>query len=498
MSAIITDDFRKNNANAFVTAVNTLATDSPSYSGTGYYVGIGKSDPWPDDTDPPTPSGSELERQDAIQNLISMKLLESNEIERLLPKSNQDWNTSRIYKRYDTTDRTCFSQTLSAGSITEYACYAIFNNVLYLCLSNGGGVNSTVAPNSAVKNGGGTITVDGEVGENSGDGYIWVRIGTIPTASDFKDSSTFFEIPTNITPPANSTQGLIYGFKIVSAGSGYTDDVHAATLRLTQIDGTTDTKSLFIRVENTEVIEVIDEDVSEGGTLTLSDFVGFGLGSSNGAVKASINFDSTQTFITECEIQPLIAPVDGFGSNNLDIFPSYYIGVKTDFENTDDGETLVDTKFRQVSIIKNPIIDKDEDSPREHGIINSLAYLEVATLPSTSSDLSGWYFKETNSGQKAWIDFIDTTTNRIYFHQNSSSKVTQDVVPSTGTIGIFNSSDAQQGGDVSYTAVVSSEHADSPEFSQFDISGEVIMLHNISPILRSAVQTEKVRIVLQF
>ena len=81
MSAIITDDFRRNNADAFVTAINTLAVDSPLSQSTGFYVGIGKSDPWLDDTAPPTPTGSELERQDVLQNLNSMKLIESNEFE---------------------------------------------------------------------------------------------------------------------------------------------------------------------------------------------------------------------------------------------------------------------------------------------------------------------------------------------------------------------------------------------------------------------------------
>jgi hypothetical protein len=509
MSAIITDDFRKNNANAFVTAINTLATDSPIDTGTGYYLGIGKSDPWPDETSAPTPTGSELERQDVLQNLISMKLIESSEVERLLPKSNQDWATARKYKRYDTTDRTCFNQTLSGGSITEYACYVIHNSTLYLCLSNGGGVNSTVAPSSAVKNGGGVISVDGEVGENSADGYIWVKINEIDVAgSAFKDSSTFFEIPADITPPANSTQGLLYGFKIVSAGSGYTDDVHAATLRYTQIDGTTATATLYIRVEDTEVVEVIDVDSPTGGTLQLSNLVGFGVGASNGVLRASIDFNSTQTFLTQCEIQPLIAPVEGFGSANLDVFPPYYVGIKTDFENTDGGETLIDTKFRQVSLIKNPLIDKQNDgSPGPaaeffFGTIDSLPHLTLTTLTSSTVD-SGWYFEVTagaTTGQKAWIDYIDSSSSpkKIYFHQNSSSTVTQDALPASGTITVYNSSGVSQETGRVYSAIVAPEHDDSPSLTQLDLSGEVIMLDNITPILRSAVQTEKVRIVLQF
>ena len=502
MSAIITDDFRKNNANAFVTAVNTLATDSPASAGTGYYVGIGKSDPWSDDTTPPTPVGSELERQNVLQNLISMKLLEASEIERLLPKTNQTWSSGRKYKVYDTTDRTCFNQTITGGSIDDYSCYAIYSDSLYLCLSNGGGVNSTIAPGTCVTSADAAISgTVGEVGEGS-DNYIWVNIGAIDVAgSAFKDSTTFFEIPTNITPPANSTQGLLYGFKIVSAGSGYTDNVLSATLRYTQIDGTTATSTLYIRVEDTEVKEVLSIDSPSGGSLTLSDFEGFGVGASNGIVKASIYFDNSpeQPFITQCEIQPMFAPPEGFGGNNLDVFPPYYVGVATDFTNTDDGETLVNTKFRQVSIIKNPIIDRTEDSPEEYLSINCLPYLELGTLSSTSIE-SGSYLVVTATGEKAWIDYIDSSTSpkRIYFHQNSTWPITQDALPATGTIELFSPSDVSLESGRAYSAIVRGEHDSSPSLSQLDISGDIILLHNITPILRSSVQAEKVRITLQF
>ena len=505
MSAIITDDFRKNNADAFVTAINTLATDSPASAGTGYYVGIGKSDPWSDDTTPPTPTGSELERQDILQNLISMKLIDSSEVERLLPKTSQTWNSGRKYKIYDTTDRTCFNQTLSAGSITEYACYAIYSNALYLCLSNGAGANSTVAPGDVTKSGGGSIAAtDGEIGEG-GDNYIWVKIGGIDTSgSQFKDSTTFFEIPTNITPPANSTQGLLYGFKIVNAGSGYTNDVLSATLRYTQIDGTTDTATLFIKVEGTSVTEVIDIDSPSGGTLTLSDFEGFGVGATNGIVRASIDFNDTPepSFVTQAVIQPLIAPAEGFGADNLDVFPSFYVGVASDFAGVDNlgkpagNETLINTKFRQVSIIKNPIIDRTEDSPEEYSTINCLPYLSFSSL-TTSTVESGSYLVVTSTGERAWVDSVDSTNNRMYFHQNSTWRSTQDALPSTGEVKLYSPTDSLIE-TATYSSIVGGEHDSSPSLSQLDLSGDVLMVQNITPILRSSVQTEKVRIVLQF
>lgn len=484
MSAIITDDFRRNNADAFVTAINTLAVDSPLSQSTGFYVGIGKSDPWLDDTAPPTPTGSELERQDVLQNLNSMKLIESNEVERLLPKTGQAWVTGRKYKAYDSTDRTCFNQTIVGSSINQYACYVHLNGVLYLCLSNNSNGASSVSPSSAA-------AADGDVGQNSGDSYIWTRIGVIPTSSDFVDSTTFFEIPANLSSGID-TIGLLYGFKVVNGGAGYStvDGAKAAKLRYTQLDGTTATAAVKINVVDGVVTSVGNS--TDGAALTLAQLQAFGVGASNGIRKASVMFDSEPTSTTRADIQPLFAPAAGFGADNLDVFPPFFVGIAADFVGGDansagTNETLVDTKFRQCSIIKNIGMTAD-DSPHAFGVVNSLQRLNLSASISVTSD-SGWYFIVNTSLERAWIDFIDTTNNKIFFHQNSSADVTQDAIPSSGTIKVYNAADVQQV-EIAYGSIT------APEHNAF--TGDVIMVDNRVPILRSSVQTEKVRIILQF
>jgi len=485
MSAIITDDFRRNNADAFVTAINTLAIDSPLSQSTGYYVGIGKSDPWLDDTDAPIPTGSELERQDVLQNLNSMKLIESNEVERLLPKTGQAWVTGRKYRVYDGTDRTCFNQTIVGSSINQYACYAHLSGVLYLCLSNNSNGASSVSPASAA-------AADGDVGANSGDSYIWTRIGVIPTASDFVDSTTFFEIPANLSSGID-TIGLLYGFKVVNGGAGYstTNGAKAAKLRYTQLDGTTATAVVKINVVDGVITSVGNS--TDGSALTLANFTTLGTGASNGIRKASVMFDSEPTSTTRADIQPIFAPAAGFGADNLDVFPPFYVGIATDFVGADPigtgnvTETLVDTKFRQCSILKNIGMTAD-DSPHNFSVVNSLQRLNLSASISFTSD-SGWYFIVNTSLERAWIDFIDTTNNKIFFHQNSSADVTQDAIPSSGTVKVYNTGDVLQA-TIAYGSIT------APEHNAF--SGNVIMVDNRVPILRSSVQTEKVRIILQF
>jgi hypothetical protein len=310
---------------------------------------------------------------------------------------------------------------------------------------------------------------------------------------------------------------LLYGFKIVSAGSGYTNGIYPATLRYTQIDGTTATSNLHIVVSGEKVTSVFSGD-SPADALTLTDFVALGVGSTNGILKASIDFTTAPTTSSpyvEAEIQPLIAPADGFGANNLDVFPAYYLGVSSDFDGTDNGETSVDLTFRQVSIIKSPKFDSANDSPESYGTIDSLSYILMDGSEDLSSltPASGWYVEKTTTGEKAWIDYIDDsgTPDKIYFHQNSSSTVTQDLLPLSGTLKIFNASGVQQPNNSTtfdYTSIVDSEHYDnaldhsplnSPiTLSQLDLSGEVLMLDNRTSITRSSSQNDKVRIVLQF
>ena len=113
--------------------------------------------------------------------------MEEADISRLLPKTNQTWNSGRIYKRYDTTDRTCFNQDIVSNQIEKYSCFVIYNDSLYLCLGNNNDTASTVDPQSIV-------SIDGDV-EEGGDSYIWVKIGDIPVGNDFENSNTFFPNP---------------------------------------------------------------------------------------------------------------------------------------------------------------------------------------------------------------------------------------------------------------------------------------------------------------
>ena len=94
MSAIITNNFRRNSCENFISQLQTNQNS--------YFIGIGKSDKWPDSTSyseddqlfsVPLPNGTIIEDQDVLDNLISLVKVQQQDI--LTPKNR--WESGRTY-----------------------------------------------------------------------------------------------------------------------------------------------------------------------------------------------------------------------------------------------------------------------------------------------------------------------------------------------------------------------------------------------------------------
>ena len=140
-NAIITEDFRRGQVERLIDDIKS----SKTATNTGYFIGLGKSDPWNASDLAPTPTGGEQERKDAIDNLIALARVEDNAIHRLIVKTNQAWSAAVQFKRYDSNDPTCFNSDPVSGI---KGCYAHYLNKLYLCLGNGSidgtAINNTI------------------------------------------------------------------------------------------------------------------------------------------------------------------------------------------------------------------------------------------------------------------------------------------------------------------------------------------------------------------
>ena len=131
MAAIITDDFRKNNIGRFIDDVS----NSPAAGGREYYIGIGKTEPYPNQGDNlsvvegaadfivPNPVGSVLEKEDIKNNLITLKRIKNTDILRLVPQIK--WKSGTVFKVYDRSDPSCFDASAQGG---EQPAYALFTD----------------------------------------------------------------------------------------------------------------------------------------------------------------------------------------------------------------------------------------------------------------------------------------------------------------------------------------------------------------------------------
>lgn len=478
MSATITSQFRKNNAIALITEAEALATANTTGTGNGYWIGIGKSDPW-EGTNEATielPGSNPRSSADALGNLITLrKVIDSSSTidnkPALVYPANQ-WMSGRIYKVYDPTEDLCYYSTEISGS-THYPCYVHSGLKVYLCLARttAGATTSTVDPNSST---GASAAVGATFSVN--DNYTWVYLYTLTTASPF-NTSTFKAIPATHTQSGiTGALGMCFSMRIVNGGSGYSG-TPTVTMYASDADGAT----------VTPVLTQVTVTISGDGVITHIAFTC----TTTSMKRASVTITGGGTG-TGAIVIPLLTPIGGAASNLRDILPCWYAAfyAKFDPSDTDNNAStypdLVNTiSYRQVSLIRNPTrtYPAVNDSTNTPNSMDCLRYLTVIT---TTAGLPAVFTSQiiTQGATKAYLDYITLSPDkRVYYHQNSNTAINlagfntaQITIPGTGTL---------QG----TVALGASEYLHG--------SGEVLFLENRQSITRNANQSEEIKLIIQ-
>ena len=550
----------------------------------------------------PLPEGNILEKADIKKNLMTLMKIDATDVLRLVPQI--EYKVGAVYKVYDPTNTSCFDADVN---LQELPCYVLYtdnlgHSKLYVCLGNNGGLATTaqIPTMPAGENFPfGVVT--------NTDNYVWAYIDYYNKESLsnlFGDSKTFVNVtPDNLVDgrlnniaghgeggayengrqrAARATAGLVYGFRIgaENPGTGYpanrsVANGNALPARLSgrRLDGSVlegdEIAAIDISLEtnaNGQVSKVVwDLDKAKalgygiasvpassatGGTggganWTQSVVNGGGLREVSIEVIDSGNlFTNSATFV-EADIQPLIAPENGFGWSPLLDLPSYYCGISSDFVGTVGNESaesvnnsppqyiaesLVNVDFRQVSLVRDTLKDMrtaeddldspggvypDEENLPAEKALNCLQFLQVfaTSVPNEIQNLgSGAYMEMVSTNgpnPRAWLDKVSefealdpldgdpntpetnqTGGYRIYFHQNSHKSINQKPFSSSGTVKIFNSNGIQQGSDLAYVNLKQGEYNQD--------TGDVLFVDNRAPIRRNAQQTEEVRLIIQF
>jgi hypothetical protein len=538
MAAIITSEFRKNSRELFI---NSIKGTNPSDATTDdYYVGLGKTDSWPDTTDSlgnqvteysrqfsaPLPVDNDINKTDVLKNLMILVSTKSTEVFNVIPRNN--WAFDRIYKTYDPTDPKCFDYETIDG-VAYYPCYVTSNDRIYLCLSNKDDNGEIALSSTAIPSGTGSEnsflsyskprTIDGA------SGYIWAYVTSLDEDSKFyTDQFVNYTYPTSETEYTainNATGGLIYDFKVVNGGGAtalpdVTEIIVVGTMR--------DDNGGIVHAENAVLYKY-------GETATSNDIydnfdVLFG---DNGIESIRyINDDNKPTWLTEyisasvqvkvngtisetADIIPFKLPENGLGRYPDNDLPSYYAGIAVDFIGSVDEEapTGFAVDVRQISLIKNPVrsaagegtvvVDDDVGDYTETQAYDALKYIQIANdgsgNPLRKEYLGRDYIiHQESTGAKAWLDYTDSTENRFFYHQNSSPVVNfkkfQESPENAADLTLTSISGFSDG------LLYQIESVGQPEYTPE--TGEVIFYENRKPINRNYNQTDEVKLVIQF
>ena len=184
---LVSQKLNINNADKFVQSVTTYA-DS-------YYVFAGKHTPYVGSSDLVITQPEDSVKQNVISvydDMLFGKRVTSTDVNKVIPR--YDWTAGNVYAQYDDTD----------GELLTKEFYAVVNAgaqyLVYKCLYNNNGANSTVEPSGTDQN----------PFETPNDGYIWKYMYTANDTymSKFATAS-FMPLIANTSVATNATDGSI-------------------------------------------------------------------------------------------------------------------------------------------------------------------------------------------------------------------------------------------------------------------------------------------------
>jgi hypothetical protein len=460
MSAIITSQFRLENANNFIASTADVSNS--------VYVFIGKSDAWSTSKDintdsaATTPLDTISEINDAWQNMIAMKKVNSSQIINLSPRHN--WTSGLGYTPWDDGDNDIFTKEF----------YAITDEFkVYKCIRAGTGASVNKPTHTEL------------YPQFEADGYLWKYMFTI-SLSDGSKFLTNFYIPvktviddgdlndedqikfTNQQQSIANLNGKIYRYKVLNGGAGYSQANPPTVI----IRGNGTAAAATATVDSSGVITDVRVRTSSGT---------FEGNAGSGYTVAFVELNTGVYGGSGAIIQPVLSPAQGHGSDPVKELGAFFIGINVRLEEDDgSGDFIVENSFRQIGIIKNPkTIAGAAATEQTYSALKTMTFGSTVDTGIQVTD----YIVGQDSGAIAFVDAYDVPSGQLKYHQNDKTGYTAFMVDEfvNGT------------GDVGEAEIVS---LGNPEVQRF--SGEILFLENRKAINRTLSQIEDVKIIIEF
>ena len=486
MPAIITNKFRRHNAQQFVESFSETAN-------TVYYMGLGRPQPYATatrgdsrtdnegtDTSPLTPVDSIQEEFYSFDDLLAAKRITSSDISFAIPRRNWATGTVYDYYRHDYGNRVTggtTTQTANSGATNLFdATFYVLNsaNNVYKVLDNNSNAQSTVEPT-------GTSTSI----LTTGDGYKWKYMYSLTASQQVNFLSTdFMAVATDSTVSAAAVDGAINIVKIKTAGSGGSDGTH------TNIDIRGDGSGGKVSV------------TVSSGAVTAVTVTTPGTGYTFAYIRVADIVAAGATSLSGTELDVIIEPKGGHGKDAVDELGGFFIMTNTNFEGAEtsnSGDFNTTNDFRRVCIIKDP------NSGGSAATATTLRGVKaILTAAGSGSFTVDEKISQASTGAVGKVVEHDTTNNILYYMQTRFNNAGLD---SNGNLTAFSGTNVITGADSGVTRTPSSSTStvDSVSFTsgyataEIDAdSGDVIYAENRAPITRASDQTENVKLVIEF
>lgn len=483
MTSIVTDAMRLRNAKCFLDDINLNET----------YIFIGRPEPWTNDSNPPSPTGSLQEQKKVYQSITSYKPVIPDDISPVTYRFN--WTSGVTYKMYDDT-LTPSSQEIPEGT---YAYYVLNNiNQVFLCLYNGTSPsNPNGVPSVDQPTGSG---VNPFIGPN--DGYIWKYLYTLSSESVTKHLTSIY-LPVENSPVspksgeirvvyptttgsnmASNTPSVPYYYcNIVGDGSG-------AVFRFSVTNGTI---SDFDVVRTGENYTFANVDISDGRIYSsLSDL-------DNQSVPLSIGG-------TKPDFRIILPPSGGYTYDTMNTLSAYYLSVNSELKYGyqiagGDSGFFTQMKFRQYGLVNKPTLPNGDPVDGS----NYIGCYSVKLASGTGTYQYGETITQTvnNVLTEGFVVHWDSINKILFYIQTSElHSVNGSIIRFTGNNQINGlTSLASYTPNISFTGEVTEVNLnfiDGYSTPQLSTNADILYLSNIQPVQRSTDQIENLKFIIKF
>ena len=447
MAAIITDKLKKQIILDIVDDIDSAANE--------YFVGIGRSETWNDQDEPPVPINSTRDIRNAMLSLQSVKTIADKSF--VVPRYN--WSSGTTYSAWN--------DNVAGYPAQPFYVYTDENHV-YVCLEQGRNAAGQAQPSTVKPTGTANHLI-------ASDGYTWKFLYSVGALRSAKFVSANY-IPitliesTDANSPADeveqegiqnaATAGEIVGYRVIDGGTGYTS---APTVTIVGNGGGAKATAT---ISGSAVSKVEMKD-SSGQKV-------FGSG-----------YDFANVTITGgggsgAKVVPILGPKAGFGADPRDDLRATAIMFNSKPSGLEDSDFIIGNDFRQVMLLRNP---KDSDNgvtyTGETGL--GLKRMDITSIVNTFTKDN--IIQGGTSQAKAIVDATDV--NSIFYHQTEETGFTPFQASETVT-------EVSGNGEATISVV---EALNSRDLAP--LTSEVLYIDNRAAVTRSADATEDIKIVIQ-